>query len=618
MVHRSGFSRVVYRHVAATCAYGMEPEQQEQSREAQIADARRAVQAQWSATETTTTARIVFLPPGALGCGLEVRLTARQARQAPLVLVPLLDEQSLRYATHYLVTAEDVRAHGQPLPGGAVALRLGVCRSLGEHAQQPAAVTDDAMLVEPEPPSLPATPAPSRALWLHEAGAGDQCLSDDMRPYCAALLDFVLLQQAPLRRRYPRLERKWRAALLPAALPGAGAALHWLARALQAGGRDLAHHWVRMEVALLQLPTDDDEALDFHRALREHCALTDAAGWQHGLWHRRRVPGSAELDQPFWRRVNGDYLVHAHWLLEEELEQCARRQSAPPSQGLVALTGDEWRRCLLPSLYRHALLDTVEWLCARPCDEADDPLTKAMARLALRPPVPTLYEFLVRELHAGQLDASPVSKRVRAYLEAAAQPRDSDCGGGGGRRRPWAHERALALTVPDLEDLFRAPGHYLPPCLARAIPQPWYKHHDRLLLVAALLDGGYSDAEAAVHVLCRGKADTPEHRHLIREMWQDLARKKQRARDEGHTNDRASWSCDVLINSKAQEGNVARCPYEEALNGGGCGGKAKPRRGDHTDAERDSCRAQCAQSLGVSAIYGPMDYVSYRLLQLDK
>jgi hypothetical protein len=559
-------------------------------RQLQIADLKQRLLAQYlGSTASAERVAVLFVPSGDVLCGqllLQERRWPRDKDDA--LLVPLLNEAALECdAPFYVTRAQWDECERQ---AGARVLRL-------THYRSPPPL-DTAMDVESSSPDVTPPTPPPRLLWLHRMDA--PTVHGVSLQYVCALLDFALLRLVPHGRAGTQTKwvRHYEAALISADDALCVAATYVRARALC--DDDLLRCWVRMEVALLARTVESLDLDQFHTDLVLHCAATASAraGWQHGQWHQYTAGKDFWLTQP-----DGTVQVSALWLLEDELAAL----TVAPRAGLVALTGQQLRRLLVPALYRMVLQDVTHQLAAT--DDAvamEDDATSLLLELGALPlqrhGVAQLDAFGRERLHNT---ASPVLKRVAQYLDQQRRRKEER----GEQDQQW---RALRLAQHvDLEDLFRQPAQHLPPCLARVVPSSWYKYEDRIQLVTALLDQGFSDRERITNVMCRDKAATQENKRVVARLVADYVKKRQQSE---HPEWRLSRRCDTLIDAVYQEGNLARCPYEEAQNGA-------VRRRDHSDDEKRGFRRQCAcelaggdSAVGASVeIYSPMDYVGQRL-----
>lgn len=501
--------------------------------------------------------QVLFVWASAVKCE-QVRVAAELLDGAALLLVPFEREPDEPLTHQYLVSRA---ASTKALPGNLRLLRLreALVLQLG-HDDETVAPT---RVMEVEPPPLPFVQLVA-PLWLPlEPPPVDDALC---ARYCATLLDFSLARR--LLRPSTQTHAKWlrHARLLPRL---AGLRLVAAYVRTKGGARDeLLRDWAAMECALLQT-----ECAPFLDAVRTHRAFFAALGarWQHGQW----------LGYGETRVSQGVYTAPALWLLEPEFAGAplvARR-------GSVALSEAECRQWLVPCLYRHMLQDWAHYQLGQVGDAL--PLASALARLTMRRDA---LDALVALRIACWADDSPVLKRVRAH-RAAQAVREA---------RPRRVVLRAADSGVDMEDLFA--GDWLPPCLARAAQQPaWPKYFDRLNLVAALVDSGYTDGARATRLLSRAEP-TAKNRAIVTRLMQDYARKAR------ETTRPLTMPCSVLINAVYQEGNVTRCAYEAKANG-------EARRRDHTTDEQAEFRRQCACALGDETLplWSPLDFVSHRL-----
>ncbi len=528
--------------------------------------------------------QVVFVKSRFIKCG-QVRLSeSHVSPDAETIAVVPLQSAVLDSATEYYAFTQHQWSGADRLDGYRV-LRLVDATAHTLSASPPVPPMEIAMEVE----HRAAHPGHALIQILQAAPVSDEA----MLFQCGMLADFIVM-----RRVFPThhaLRDKWRRFMQRAGESRTAASASLMAQYVRAKGvciDDVTRQWMAMECALFKEQTLDTDLL--HSDVLCHIAslpLADAAEWQHGQWHQFRLTETGA----FWRRdPAGHYTVSAMWLLEDELAACCTRERLA-WHGHAVLSAAEFDTLFVPCLYRHMLLDALHCWLGMPPTVATTGLSDTLRTLAtLRcADAEEVFEFNAACL---QWHTSPVMKRAYRYFGAQTQ-------------RPVRTVKKLTLAPHvDMEDLFAAPAQYLPPCLAQLITGEWYKHEDRKALVGCLVDSGYTNANRAVDLMCRGPTGaSPHNRGLIRRLFQDLARKKTAELD----GKRVSRCCDTLINAVFQDGNRLRCPFEAAANG-------PNRRRDHSKEECEQFKEACAASLDVKGqwplrVYSPLDYVSHKL-----
>jgi hypothetical protein len=361
--------------------------------------------------------------------------------------------------------------------------------------------------------------------------------------------------------------------------------------------------WIEMECLFLQ--HGQTNAGDFAQMLTRHmdamsCIEAVCRKWPHGHWHQFRI------NDLYWYHHTDEnkYTVSSMWLFEKEFSTHVKQ--ARFDRGVAQLDECLFAQSFLPALYRHVLQDLVYFMVdvcrnSRTIDayyggrqtkrrEAMDQyhwhLMPHFART-----VDEMYHFNVT---VAQNYMSPVMDRLLTHFS------QKDCKEMTKLKYgvPIAH---LPASYVELEDLFKNPDQLMPPCLSRVMQREWYKNWDRFNLIPFLIDMGYDDRDKLVNVMCRHR-DNIDNRREITNVYDPAMKKKNTQRKL------ISVPCGTIINSLYEEGNVLRCPYEEAKNG-------DKRRKNHTAKEKAVFTTQCACSLGAPVnIQYPMDYINQKAI----
>ena len=461
------------------------------------------------------------------------------------------------------------------------------------------------------------SPLPSlQVLWPHAYRTGVPVDSAGIVEYAANLCDYTLLQGPLAQSATPRLSERWLArmelyyrdgkrcyttlayyfaATLCRTLPGTGPLLYHATEPRW----PLAREWLDFACYVFAQQRLSVEA--FGSELQRHIAWIQQTAW-HGFahrWHDYRLP-QTEL---YWEQQGSRVTVSSLWLL-----QCNLSGHRQTGRGCVTVESRVFLQSLLPHLYRlvlsdalHLLRHTALALAAGRGQNADYALWDGErawyqeSREALR----SLWAYtgewralVVFNEQVAQSHSSPVMRALYKY-ERAEDAR---------RKTPTAGAVRVCEAVPDIEELARV----APPCMARVLKQDWCKNGDRFNLVGWLYDAGYSQVQV-VSYLCRNSAQDQERRTTVLSLYQACVKRPAEKRP---SNGRVSAACGNVIDSHYGEGNVLRCPYEEAHN------KGQRRTTKHERHEKSAFQAQCAGECGLidGEVRHPLDYVQSKCL----
>jgi hypothetical protein len=299
------------------------------------------------------------------------------------------------------------------------------------------------------------------------------------------------------------------------------------------------------------------------------------------------------------------YTVSSLWLLQCDF---TKKMYTVMGSGRIVIQRDVFNTLLL-QMYRLMLSDLVHLVCSVNLVGHEDPDTWPSSYSefycghayihvyteATRKLQHSLHTEDCEALYAYQITTnyfykSPVMMALVSQIEEQ-EKKDA--------QRPAHDPRRIASVVSDIEDL----GSVVPPCIQAVMRRDWCKNWDRLNLVAWLYDSGYTK-EAVVRYMCRNvKSQRDEERMTIAALYDDCVN-PHKARKKFYGT-RLSVPCATVINSiHEEEGNVLRCPFEEAKNGA-------HRRNKHTDGEKLSFRTQCAESgcLSGCSFSHPLDFI---------
>lgn len=357
--------------------------------------------------------------------------------------------------------------------------------------------------------------------------------------------------------------------------------------------------WIEMECLFSRHCAIDEREFSFmltHHLEEMSCIAVVCREWSHGCWHRATLE-----DGQFWTRRANNYVISSMWLFEPEF--LSHVKSARFDRGEALIDDVVFSQTFLPALYRHVLQDLVHFmkdLCRRPntigayygdrrserreaMDQYHWRLMPHFARTA-----DEMYHFNVT---VAQNYTSPIMDVLLPHYDRKDSKEMS-------KLKYGVPMSQLPATYVEIEDLFDRPDQLMPPCLSRVMQREWYKNWDRFNLIPFLIDMGYDNKDKLINVMSRHR-DTADNRKELANVF-DPALKKKNTQKTGFI----SVPCGTIINSLYEEGNVLRCPYEEAKNG-------DKRRKNHNAKEKAVYTSQCACSLGSAAnIHSPMDYIN--------
>ena len=182
---------------------------------------------------------------------------------------------------------------------------------------------------------------------------------------------------------------------------------------------------------------------------------------------------------------------------------------------------------------------------------------------------------------------SPVMRAMVIYQERQTTGSNTKIRG--------SNTKVLHERIGDIEDLAKI----VPPCLEKAMKKEWCMHYDRLNMTKYCYDLGYQNEEIATYFTRHQRDKQKNHfnshyNECLRESPPDAV-------------NTVSKSCSTIINYTFPNGNVIRCPFEEAAHG--------TKRVKSTPEEITNYQGSCACKGGFKDkfVNSPLDYIKHQL-----
>lgn len=432
--------------------------------------------------------------------------------------------------------------------------------------------------------SIPSLPI----LWPHYPP--QETSSSAIEFYTGVLCDSVLLSHPLGHQVTPRLIQKWLLWLerhfSQAGWCWIGATQHFLTlmstarpmQPLQYGSLQwpMAREWLSMHCLLFLHQRITVE--EFEKELKAHIQWIQCQSWK-GFYHRWQ---DFYVNGQLWQQHQQQQVtISSLWLLH-----CTVSEYRHGPVGCIVVEYRILQQELLPQFYRLVLSDALHlWRCEGLSHAILPQQHLLWQRINEKKQKQQDWEPLHQyNLQEVQNLSSPVMRLMMRWEQQQEE-----------RRLSETETTRISDAVEDIEDLLLK----TPPCMERVMKQKeWLKNWDRFRLVGWFYDAGYSK-EMVVQYMCRND-DTQEHRQTIQSLYQSCVSAPD---DKRHVQGRVSAGCGKIIDDVYEQGNVLRCPFEEAQNG-------EKRNRNHTSMEKSVFQTQCGSrgNMGCKVTH-PLDYV---------